>query len=311
MKKIITVAVVVAAALAVAGCASLGSMKLVATPSGPSIEQLAEVKRLGVASFEPVLRGNDHTIIVKAGQYYAPIEIDGVTRTVALLYKAPDAITQFAVNKDSAAKLCREVVARQLGMAGDFDYTVSGKGVAAVRILGRDPEGGAAIESGYDAVKDIGQTLGRKQVTADAVARIAQASGVQAVLFVEPRLYGEVGLVTAAPSKSSFGKEVPQGNFILRGWAELDWALYDGASGKLLADASTVRSPYSFGPGFRPEERIVDLAIRDVGAVNTFLAGPQYLKACDGMLRNALVTYLPMFRRVYLGQYVKVEKPVE
>ncbi len=302
-KKTFLVFAAVLVFLGLAGCASM-EWRTESRP--PAIKELEGVKTLGVFSFTPVLRPYGRWLI-KTGTFNTPIQIPRLRYKVALLHTSPEAITDFAVNPENLAGMCREVAAREIGNPGDFDYEVS-QGWDKSRLLGRplpasDAEEGAG---GYDSVIVITETFKRGAITAEDVVGLGQAYGVDAVLGLEPTLIGEIGKLSDQRSQEDYGKNVPIGNFVLLTKVDYEFTLFDARTGAKMAESPGTRPQYSTVA--RPDDNVTDLGISDMNELNAFLSGSGYLELFDGILTRALVPYLTLFRKTHVATLKKVEK---
>jgi hypothetical protein len=293
--------------LAAAGCASL---EWRTAPRAPAIKELGSVKSLGVFSFTPVLRPFGRFLIKSDKTFYVPIEIEGLRRKVALLYTSPEAITLFAANADSLATLCREVSSGEIGNTGAFDYDVS-KGYARSRVMGRPlPEDSASpVEEGmrgYDFVAVITESFDRDAVTARNIIDLGESYGVDAVLGLELTAIGEIGRVSDQPSRETFGKDVPIGNFVLLVHVGYEYALFDAGTGAKITDSTDTRPEYSTLS--KPEDAIVDLGTKDIDALSAFLSGSRYIDLFAEPMKRALVPYLTLFRSTYIATLQEVKK---
>ncbi len=303
MKKFF-IAAACAACLAVMGCAS---MEWRAAPQAPIIKELGSVKSLGILSFTPVLPANRHILVKVDKTFYVATELDGVQNKVAMLYIAPDAVSAFFVNKANLAALCRDTGVAMIGGKEALDYPVS-KGFTISRVMGQPltPESGGAGIAGYTAVTAITEVLDRQKVTAQDIVGLGAKYGVDAVLGLEPHVYGEIGQVSPLLSSSKFGKDVPVGTFILNAHVDYEYALYDARTGKKITDSFDMRAPYDTLSN--PDDDITDLGLRDVKTVSSFLGGSRYLELFGEPVKRALIPYLTLFRSCYVATLQEVEK---
>jgi hypothetical protein len=292
------------AARVVACCAAMSAcvtMQWVFSRQGPVVPELGAVRTLGIAVFDPVLKSNDHLLIRVGGPLYNPVDLDGVTRKVALVALAPEAASKFAVNRDVLARMCLDVWEREIGTAHRFDYAVS-NGLTLTRILGQGAEGDP-IPTGYDAVRAVPERLNRQGASEAAIGDICLRYAVDALLVVEPSVYAEVGQVSSLQSAHAIGKEIEPGNFILRAQVAYQYVLFDGKSGTAITDST--RSKPQYDTRQPPETWIIDLGPSSPQSIIGFLNSPRYVKLFPQPMQEALKPYLTLFRTCAVAVFGK------
>ena len=288
MKNLPGATAVIACLAALCACVSV---QWTFSVHGPAIAELRETRTLGIAVFDPVLMSNDHLLPGGGGEFTGPVDIDGVTARVALLVRAPDAASKFAVNQDGLARACLDAWMAEIGTAHPFDYALS-RGVTMGRVLGQDAAG-EVVPTGYEMVRAVPGTLGR-EVSAAVVRDICRRYAVDALLAVEPSVYAEVGQVTTQQSEHAIGMEIEPGNFILRAQVDCGYVLFDGRSGNVITDSARMAPQWdTVRP---PETWIVDLGPSNPPAITGFLDGPRFPPLFSAPMREAVKPYLTLFR---------------
>ena len=262
------------------------------TRQGPAIPELCAARSLGIAVFDPVLKPNEHPLVRTGGAFYCPVDIDGVTHTVALLVPAPEAATRFAGNQENLARVCLQVWEREIGTAHRFDYPLS-RGLMLARLLGQTAEGDA-VPTGYDTVRAVPERLSRAGATEVAVRDLCRQYGLDALLAVEPSISAEVGQVSSCQSEHSLGKEIDPGNFILRAQVTYEYVLFDGNAGTVITDST--RSTPQYDTQQPPESSVFDLGPSNPRATMSLLNGPGFLGRLTWSMQEALKPYLTLFR---------------
>jgi hypothetical protein len=260
---------------------------------GPGIAELARFKTLGIATFDPVLPGNEHALRKNDGDFYEPVDVEGVASSVAILCKAPEAASRFAVTPAVLAKMCRQVCVKEIGETHAFEYTL-GRGLRIDRILGSTP-GGEAIAPGYSEVKEIAEPFGSwGSAEGSRIRALGSRHGVAGLLVLEPSVYAEVGRVVEQAAQSSFGREITVGNFVLRTAVSYRYALFDARTGSCVTTSD--RTPPAYDTSARPEDLVIDLGPSAARLILDFMATREYASLFAQPLREALKPYLSLFR---------------
>ncbi len=302
-KNLCALAVIVTVLFLLSSCAA---MQWVSSPRQPVITQLAGVPSLGIASYPARLGANDHVLVKVGGDYYTPIEVNGLTNKVAMRYTSPDAISKFSVNAQNLASLCRKVWVAELGNR-DFDFTVL-KGMKPGRIMGQSLTGDASA-GGYQSVVDIPDPLTRKSFSADTMKSLGQKYKVDAIVIIDPRVYGEIGRVVPEFVEHPSGKQVRPGNFVLRGFVDYDYELYDAKTGVKITDSSQTKAEFDTMMGLQQlEDSIVDLNLTGEPDLSAYLNGPQFLPVYSGPMKAAMIPWLSLFKPHYLATLEEVKK---
>jgi hypothetical protein len=263
-----------------------------ATSQGAAIAQLAAVRSLGIAVFDPVMQPSGRLLIGTGGVFSAPVDVDGVTHTVSLLATAADASSIPAVNRDGIAQACLLVWVGEIGTAHRFDYQLS-RGMMPARILGETAEG-QPVPTGYDKVRAVPERLSRADASETRIRDLCRQHGLDALLAVEPSVIMEAGQVSPQPSEHPLGREIDPGNFILRSEVRYEYVLFDGRTGAAITDSTRCRPQYDTQRP--PEAWIVDLGPSNPRAVMGILNGPGFPSGLTRSMREALKPYLTLFR---------------
>jgi hypothetical protein len=278
------------AAFAVALCvlAACASGEWRYARSGPGIAALASVKRLGIAVCPPRREAFGHALRRTSGALCDPVEVEGVSRRVAVL--APNAAARGPRAAESLAAACRRICAQEIGSSRPFDYAVA-CGVIPVRILGQWP-GGAVLPCGYDTVKIIDEWLDGMTASSEQLRDLGSRAGIDALLVLRPAICAELGMIVDQASEDPYGMDVQPGSWLLMTAASWRYALFDTGTGCLLAGSAggTHDQPAT------EEVRIIDMGPKSISRVTAFMGTDSCEALFEEALRDALKPLLPLFR---------------
>jgi hypothetical protein len=307
MKKNLGALLVVVTVVAL--LASCASMQWVSRPRPPVIGQLSNARSLGVAVYATRLKLSEHLLVkVGKGDYWAPTDVGAFANKVALRYTSPDAISKFAVNGDNLGALCRKAWVDEMGSA-DFDLSVLQGLMKPARVMSKSLSG-EQVTGGYDSVVEISDALSRRAINAQTITSLGEQYKVDAILIIEPQVYGEVGKVVPEDAKnSSGGKKVKPGNFVLWGTVDYEYELYDAKSGAKITDSSATKSEFPSMISFHAGNDVAaDLNVTKEPALDAYLNGPKFLDLYVAPAKAAVIPWVTLFKPHYLASFEEVKK---
>jgi hypothetical protein len=300
MRKILLALVISVAALCLAGCAS---MEWVSSLKPAQIARLSGARAIGVVVLPVKTLESTGWAVKILGDFYTPTEIPEIPYKVAMIYASPAAVTELAVTKDTLASLWRDAAAQLIGGETDFDAAFP-RGFGSVRLMSQSLTGEKAPRA-YDTVVPITDAV-PPSLTAEAITSIGAAYGVDAVLALQPTVYGEIGMVLTFATEKDMSGAVKPGDFFLRSKVSMSYVLFDGKSGAVITDSTATPAPYA--PREAKRAVITKLPVTDVAGLKAFAASGAYPALWKDRFQEVLIPSLPLFRPVYVGVMEAVQK---
>jgi hypothetical protein len=305
----IAVSLVIAISLT-AGCVN---MKYVTESAGPAITEMANVRTLGIVSFNVTIEFN-RLILEQAGNMEGAVIVGGsypgVDKQVMVVVTAPEAASKYYITRFRLSKLARDVWAQYLSGSVPFDYAGANEKWMTERVSSSNEQGGAI--GGFPKVIAIPEEPVGFDEPASLVATMAGQYGVDALLACDMRVYAEVIKATTQPpaDASGLGSTVSlvDGQYALKIEITYQWALFDGKTGKRIADSTTARIKFINQKTADKTIFPLPVTISQEYQLDQFMASPDYAAYFRQSIANALMPYLYFFVPHYHGYYVEVKE---
>ncbi|MBN2353065.1 MAG: hypothetical protein JXD23_10890 [Spirochaetales bacterium] len=301
MKK--SIAMLVCACAVLAGCAS---MVYVTEKTPPEIKELSSVKTLGVARFKLTLE-NNHYITMKVGNEEGAGIIggsyEGVDKVVLIVVPAPEAAGDFYVTRDKLPGIAQAAWVDYLSGNVPYEYKGVAPGFKMETITSADEKGNPV--TGHPTVVSLAKTLDPFKDDAAAVTGLAAESGADVVLAGEMTVYADVVKATAKPVTTGMSNiSLAPNQYAVKATVTYEWALFDGKSGKRIADSRSNRVKFLNPDQF--ENHLFPLPVAQVRGKNDldkFMASPEYEQLFKKSLSSSVIPYLYLFVPHYLGTF--------